>query len=171
MIFQLSYFVRRIVLPVVAIYLNHSPMFQIYSLIAVDLFACVIQSWSWPLHTPLDNKRALYDDFSLVLIIDCLIGCTDMIDQSQSRYAVGFIILLFTLQNILFNSVLLIIDPIRKLKLYLKRCRNIRAATRGKTMQFAKKNFKRSLRKKWRKFKGLVTSSESNIEFVAPPPS
>ena len=51
MLYQVSYFVRRIVLPMVAIYLNHYPYFQIFILIGVDLFACVVQCWAWPLNS------------------------------------------------------------------------------------------------------------------------
>ena len=42
MLFQVSYFARRIVLPMVAIYLNHNSTFQIFILIGVDFSACVV---------------------------------------------------------------------------------------------------------------------------------
>ena len=59
--------------------------------------------------------------------------------------------------------VMILLDPIRKLKLWLRKCRNIRSATKGKTLSYAKKSVKRSIRNKWRSFKGMVTSSESNV--------
>lgn len=57
MLYHLSYFLRRIVLAVVAVYLNHQPTFQIFILIAVDLAAVMIQGLVRPRETTQRNRR------------------------------------------------------------------------------------------------------------------
>ena len=54
-----------------------------------------------------ENKLNLFDDFTIVLVLDCLVCCTDLLHDGRARYAVGFLIVYLTLQNLLINLALL----------------------------------------------------------------
>lgn len=70
--------------------------------------------------TQRDNLLSLYDDLTLVLIIQCLYCCTDLVNNDDSRYAVGYLINVLTLQNIIVNLLFIFLMPLRKLRLILK---------------------------------------------------
>ena len=136
-------------LTIVAIYLNHSPVFQILILIGVNTFTMCVEALIRPGKTFYDNRLAKFDDISYLLIIDCMLCCTDFVSDSTGRYNVGFIILFLTLQNLMTNLILMLIDTVRSIINLFKKCMNIRRKTKGKTTTYLKKNFKKKIRKGW----------------------
>ena len=83
---------------------------------------------------------------TLVLILDCLVCCTDLVSRGDSRYAVGYFIVVLTLQNLAINLLILILEPIYKTKLLFKWFFLVRGKTRGRTMKFVREHMKRSLK-------------------------
>ena len=117
---HISYFVRRTVLAVVCIYWNSKPIFQLFIIINTNLLGAVMQVALKPAATPEQNKHLFFDEVTMILILDCLMCCTDMVTRGDSRYAVGFWIIALTIQSILIHVIVLLLRPIRKLKLFVK---------------------------------------------------
>ena len=92
------------------------------------------------------------------MVIDCLTCCTDLVVQPEARYAVGWLIIAITLQNIIVGLVILIYSPFRKLKLWLKWCRNVRDRTGGRTLAYSRRAMKQSLLKKLSSVERFVSS-------------
>lgn len=97
MCFNLNYYVRRIALAIAAIYLEDFPACQIFILIFVDTLAMIMQGLVEPANTKSANRLALYDDLTLLLIIECLLCCTDFVSDAYGRYCVGYAIIFLTL--------------------------------------------------------------------------
>ena len=109
-----------------------------------------------------ESRLAIYDDFTLLLIVDCLIYCTDVVDDAQVRYSIGWFILALTLQYIIFHLGRLMMPPTHKMKLCCKKCYVIRKATKGKTVSYVKTQFGKSVRKIGHKIKSSVSSSDTS---------
>ena len=142
MLTHVSYFAQRILLVVLSFFWSQKPIFQILTLTYSDLLVAIIQAQVKPLKTPKANRQRLYDDMTLVLIIDCIICCTDLVSSGDSRYAVGYFIVILTIQNLVINLLILILEPIYKMKLLCKWCFFVRNKTKGRTMKFAKDHIK-----------------------------
>ena len=97
MLTHANYFIQRIVLVIVTVCLNHLPIFQILILMYTDLLAALVTAHIWPEKSRAHNWNKLFDDMTLVMIISCLICCTDLITDGEARYAVGFFIVILTL--------------------------------------------------------------------------
>ena len=131
-------------------------MIQIF----VNLLAVCLTAQIWPLSSQLSNKRTLFDDCILLMIIDCLLCCTAFVAKGTERYTIGFIIVTLTLFCLVVNLYLLLSEFFNGCKLRIRRCCYVRRATKGKTLSFAKKKIGDSLQVKWKKLKNIVTSSD-----------
>mmetsp|Transcript_21028 Transcript_21028/g.28291 ORF Transcript_21028/g.28291 Transcript_21028/m.28291 type:complete len:129 (-) Transcript_21028:42-428(-) len=83
MLTHVSYFTRRIVLAIVCVYMNEQVIFQLMTIILVDMLAAIIQAGLNPLKSRRRNRQTLYDEVTLVLIIDMLVCCSDLISDSK----------------------------------------------------------------------------------------
>ena len=153
---HVSYYSRRIALALVCIYWSEMPLFQIFTVLGIDLISAILLANYRPGISPHKNKLNMYDDISLILIIQCLICCTDLNAHGESRYMVGFIIAFVTLQNVAINLILILIEPLRRFRLWMKWCLAMRRQTKGKSVTFAKKRIKD-------KFKGKLTKLKTRM--------
>ena len=86
-----------------------------------------------PMKSSRKNRNILYDDITLLLIMDMLVCCTDLLFVAESRYGVGFVIIFLTIQNLVFNLASLLYEPIYWLKLGIKKCIMIKKVTNGQS--------------------------------------
>ena len=84
----------------------------------------------------------------MVLIVDSLTCCTDLVVEGYVLYAAGFFIVVVTLQNLLFNLVIIVMAPIRRLRLVFKLCMAVREKRKGRAISFFKQNANRFFGKK-----------------------
>ena len=142
---HLSYIVRRTLLAVVCIYWNSKPIFQLFTMIITNLLAAVMQVALKPAATPEKNKHLFHDDVTMMLILDCLMCCTDVVTSGESRYAVGWWIIVLTIQSILIHVIVMLLRPCRKLKLFVKFVIIVRRTHADRTRQLTKSALKRLL--------------------------
>ena len=154
------YLVRRVIFALTVTYMMEYPCYQVMAMIVVNLIALCVQAHINPLSSKSSNNRAVYDDFTLLMIIDCLICCTEFVSEGEGRYFIGFVIVAITGQCLIVNLFLLLKEFYTGLKLRIRRCCYVRRATKGKTMAFAKKKLGSNLRVKWKNLKNIVTSSD-----------
>ena len=101
-----------------------------------------------PAKSSADNKLNLFDDISLVLIITCLVCCTEVLNDGYGRYMVGWLILIITLQNVIVNIAISLIGPITKIRLFIKWCYVVRKKKGRRSIKYAKKVLKQKFKKK-----------------------
>ena len=74
-----------------------------------------------PLVDPFTNKLELYNNFSIILLVYCLLLFTDFVPDALARYKIGYVMIFLTSQNIIVNLIFIGKDPIRHLFLRYKR--------------------------------------------------
>lgn len=107
------YYARRITLAVVCIWWNSQPNFQLALVIFFNMIGAIMQLHIKPLKTRSSNISLAYDDITIIIIIDLMFCCTDLLHIGSARYAVGYIIIFVTLLNTLINLIVICIWPIR----------------------------------------------------------
>lgn len=80
-----------------------------------------------PLSTPFENKQELYNNFSILVVSYCLLCFTNFVPDPTTRYNIGYIMILLTIQNIVVGLSFIAVDPFKQLKLRLKRYTLLRA--------------------------------------------
>ena len=113
---------RRVAFSVGCIFFKDFPVFQIYLFIFSTLAVLMMVGLARPLPTPFDNKLEMYNNFSILVLSYCLLCFTPFVIDPDTRYDMGYIMILLTIQNILVGLVFIGIQPIKMIHLRMKRC-------------------------------------------------
>ena len=144
-----SYYFRRIIFAIVCVYYNEHQLFQLMVIQSVDLLSAVIQAHFRPGNGNRGNNILFLNDLTLIMSVDCLFCCTDLLTVSSARYAVGYLIIAVCWLYLVVNMFLLSLDPVEQIRLRLLWCYAVRQKRRGKAISYLKhrsaKKFTKSL--------------------------
>ena len=65
-----------------------------------------------PYPTKTINRLEIYNNWTVILLAYCLLCFTPWVADAGSRYQIGFVMILLTAQNIIFNLALISIGPL-----------------------------------------------------------
>ena len=140
MIDPLFYYIRRWIFAFVVIFLNDYPFFQIAFLIINNLIELILEVFDIPSFFYTNNSLEMYNNYSILLITQCMLCFTDWVYDPDARTSVGWVMIILTSQNILVNLFLtskqIVMDGYSMLKLlcHLRKHRNKMSTRLMKTM-------------------------------------
>ena len=123
LLWSLFFLGRRILFALGVIFLIDYPIFQIYLFIFPTLAVLMMVGLAEPLPTPAENKQEVYNNFTILILSYCLLCFTEFVAKPDTRYNMGYLMILLTIQNIVVSLIIIAFSPIRMLKLRCKRCR------------------------------------------------
>lgn len=118
---------RRILFALGVVFLLDYPTLQIYLFIFPTLAVLMMVGLAEPLQTPFENKSEVYNNFTILVLSYCLLCFTEFVPVPDMRYNMGYLMILLTVQNIVVSLVFIASDPVRMIKLRIRRCRIQRA--------------------------------------------
>ena len=113
---------RRILFAIGAIFLVNYPTFQIHLFIFPTVAVLMMVGLAEPLPTPFENKQEVYNNFTILVLQYCLLCFTEFVPKAETRYNMGYLMILLTIQNIVISLVFIAVPPIRMIRLRIKRC-------------------------------------------------
>ncbi len=66
-----------------------------------------------PLPTPFENKQEMYNNVSILILTYCLLCYTMYIGDPETRYNMGYVMILLTIQNIIVSLVIIGSQPFK----------------------------------------------------------
>ena len=112
---------RRVIFAIGVLFLKEYSLFQIYLFMFSTLAVLMMVGLAKPLATPFENKQELYNNSSILVLIYALLCFTLFVPAPETRYNMGYAMILLTIQNIVISLIIIGVSPVRQLKLRAKK--------------------------------------------------
>ena len=113
MLWPLMFMVRRALFVVAICALIQQTANQIFLFIIPTIASMAILAGVNPLESRPINRLEIFNSIMILMMGYCLMSFTPVVENPQSRYLMGFVMVFFTGLNILFNIVAVSLNPIR----------------------------------------------------------
>ena len=131
---------RRIIFAAGVLFVKEYPLFQIYLFLFPTLCVLMMVGLAKPLPTPFENKQEMYNNVTILILTYCLLCFTMFISDVETRYNMGYAMILLTVQNIIVSLTIIGIQPFRQMILRAKKAFRMRAYRKRNNIK--KKSFK-----------------------------
>ena len=109
MVYPVSFFVRRILFALSAVYFSDLLWGQLALQMTISYFMVIYLLWYKPLESPIANKIEVMNECTIIVLIYCLMCFTDFVPSPETRSKIGLWYMGISITNVSVHLIKLLL--------------------------------------------------------------